>query len=119
MICFTDKDKGLGGSPGTMVKLKKLIDITRRLFLAVYRERGWRSPFVDLELEFCELTDDAPSLEKASKIKLNLDRRLIGQLQTAREIIIRDYGYSEIADGFDRCMDIVLREQANHDRKVE
>ena len=61
MICFTN-DNRLGGDPKIQEKLKKLTDLTRRLFLAVYKERGWSAPFIDLELEFMELTGETPSL---------------------------------------------------------
>jgi hypothetical protein len=69
MICFTNADR-LGGDPQLMNdhktlidKHKKLIELTGRLFLAVYRERGYRTPFTELEVEFMELTGETPSLE--------------------------------------------------------
>ena len=62
MICFTDESR-LGGDPDVQEKLKNLTDLTRRLFLAVYEERGWRSPFIDLEVEFMVLTGETPSLD--------------------------------------------------------
>ncbi len=62
MICITDETR-IGGDPEVQEKLKRLTDLTRRLFTAVYMERGWRSPFTELELEFMELTGETPSLD--------------------------------------------------------
>jgi hypothetical protein len=62
MICYTKETK-IGGDPVPQEKLKSLTDLTRRLFLAVYKERGWRLPFTELEVEFMKLTGQSPTLD--------------------------------------------------------
>ncbi len=107
-------------------KFKKLVDITGRLFLAVYKERGWRYPFVNLELEFIELTKEAPSLEEEGrelKLKLAIKHIMVKKLMAERAKIVEDskadprYGQfncsydkwnpSDIVDGFDRALKII------------
>jgi hypothetical protein len=56
MICFTNDDRIDGA--GAEEKLKKLTDMTRRLFLVVYKERGYQTPFIELELEFMNITGE-------------------------------------------------------------
>jgi hypothetical protein len=62
MICYTNETK-IGGDPMEQEKLKSLTDLTRRLFLAVYKEHGYRTPFTDLEIEFMELTGVSPTMD--------------------------------------------------------
>jgi hypothetical protein len=72
MICFKNTTT-VGGDPSAQSKLKDLTDLTRRLFVAVYKERGWRSPFTELEVEFMQLTGQSPTLDEpleSSKSKL-------------------------------------------------
>ena len=113
MICFTNADR-MGGDPKVHDKLKKLIDLTRRLFLTIYKEWGCRPPFTDLEIEFLEFTGGPPTFPtdiKSNRSKIN--RELIKKLKTERKEIIYDYGYGQTARGFDRAVKVILTDKAN------
>lgn len=110
MICYKNTTT-VGGDPTAQSTLKSLVDLTKRLFLAVYKERGWRYPFIDLELEFMELTGETPSLEDNRQIKLNiaLKHSLVKEMEAAQKIIADENGWQEMADGFNQAIDVVKR----------
>lgn len=84
MICITNNDGPKAyalGKEKLEKKLKDLTDLTSRLFMAVYKERGWRYPFIDLELEFLELTGEAPSLHDEMLLCASAKRGLVKGLE--------------------------------------